>query len=179
MQTQQCQTPEPLNFGPKQVAALAENVAQQLNYHAGDDLIRVVNKMGGAVTYVDFWGSNEGSSGSIEIKDNQFEIRLAQNTGLMRDRFTIAHELGHYVLHYLYPNQKLHKNITWLVAERYGSGQAEKEANWFAAAFLMPAAEYIEQFRASSGDQILLSSHFQVSVQASTVRAKALGLSQA
>lgn len=176
MQTQGYETPTPLNLGQKQVAALAEHIAKQVNYKAGDDLIDLVAHMGGRISYVDFWGGSSTKSGSIEIKDNTFEIRLAHDTGLMRDRFTIAHELGHFVLHYLYPNQKQGKNITWLVAERNGSGQVEKEANWFAAAFLMPEAEYREKYQQSSGDHFVLSEHFQVSVQASNIRAKVLGL---
>ncbi|MDA0573253.1 MULTISPECIES: ImmA/IrrE family metallo-endopeptidase [Burkholderia] len=176
MQVQGYETPTPLNLGPKQVAALAEHVSKQVNYKAGDDLKELVTRMGGRVAYVDFWGGAGSSSGSIEIKDKTFEIRLALDTGMMRDRFTIAHELGHYVLHYLYPNQKQGKNITWLVAERNGSGQVEKEANWFAAAFLMPEAEYRDMHAKHGGDHFMLSSYFQVSVQASTVRAKVLGL---
>jgi predicted transcriptional regulator len=176
MQTQGYETPTPLNLGPKQVAALAEHIAKQVDYKAGDDLKELVTRMGGRIAYVDFWGGSSSSSGSIEIKNNSFEIRLALDTGMMRDRFTIAHELGHYVLHYLYPNQKQGRNITWLVAERNGSGQVEKEANWFAAAFLMPEAEYRETYAKYSGDHVVLSSHFQVSVQASTIRAKVLGL---
>ncbi|OAI66394.1 hypothetical protein RSP781_13890 [Ralstonia pseudosolanacearum] len=176
MQSTGYDTPTPLNMGPKQVAAIAEHIGEQVGYKAGGDLKELVQRMGGRVSYVDFWGGESTSSGSIEIRNNSFEIRLALDTGMMRDRFTIAHELGHYVLHYLYPNQKLGRNITWLVAERNGSGQVEKEANWFAAAFLMPSAEYKEVFAKYDGDQVLISQHFQVSVQASTIRAKVLGL---
>lgn len=176
MQSKGYQTPSPLNMGPNQVAAIAEHIATQVQYKSGGDLKEVVQRMGGRVSYVDFWGGESASSGSIEIRDGAFEIRLALDTGMMRDRFTIAHELGHYVLHYLYPNQKQNADIKWLVAERNGSGQVEKEANWFAAAFLMPGTEYREVFAKHKGDQVLISQHFQVSVQASTIRAKVLGL---
>lgn len=176
MQVQGYETPTPLNLGPKQVAALAEHVAKQVEYKPGGDLMELVTRMGGSISYVDFWGGSSKSSGSIEIKDDVFEIRLAHDTGLMRDRFTIAHELGHYVLHYLYPNQKQGKHIKWLVAERNGSGQVEREANWFAAAFLMPEEEYRKMYGQTGADHVALSTYFQVSMQASSIRAKVLGL---
>ena len=168
--------PSPLNFSRAQVSSLAESVRHQVGFNAGDDLFKLVDKLGGHVTHVDFWGAQGGTSGSIEIKDGRFEIRLPLDTGLMRDRFTIAHELGHYVLHYLYPIQKQGQTITWLTAERNGAGAVEMEANWFAAAFLMPEKEYKDEFDRLNGDQVLLAEHFLVSVRASKIRAKVLGL---
>jgi len=173
--------PTPIGLGPNQVGVLAEDVAKQIGYKAGDDLKDVVTRLGGKIAYVDFWGGSAPASGSIEISRNAgdkstFEIRLALDTGVLRDRFTIAHELGHYVLHYLYPNKVNGQNIQRLIAQRYGSGQVEKEANWFAAAFLMPKEEYRRKFEEFAGDHLDLSDYFRVSAQASSVRAKVLGL---
>ncbi|WP_374046050.1 ImmA/IrrE family metallo-endopeptidase [Massilia sp. R2A-15] len=94
----------------------------------------------------------------------------------MRDRFTIAHEFGHFVLHYLYRKQVLQEPIGELVAQRYGTNQAEKEANWFAAAFLMPEAEFRFEHQKCAGDHSELSRIFLVSTAASRVRAQSLGL---
>lgn len=177
--------PRARNWGPNQVAAVAEDVAKKLEYRPGDDLREVVKKLGGKISYVDFWGGYapggaSGASGSIEVfgEDSNlaFEIRLALDTGELRDRFTIAHELGHYVLHFLYPNAMENANLTRLVAERNGSGQAEKEANWFAASFLMPSAEYKKMFSKFEGNHLALSEYFKVSVQASSIRAQVLQL---
>jgi len=173
--------PTPIGLGPNQVGELAEDVAKRVGYKAGDDLKEVVTKLGGKISYVDFWGGSAPASGSIEIlrhSDNKstFEIRLALDTGVLRDRFTIAHELGHYVLHYLYPTKVGGKDIRRLIAQRYGSGEVEKEANWFAAAFLMPREEYARKYREFDGDHLDLSDHFRVSAQASSIRAKVLGL---
>jgi Zn-dependent peptidase ImmA (M78 family) len=94
----------------------------------------------------------------------------------MRDRFTIAHELGHYVLHYLYAKQVLKQNLTKVIAQRYGSGREETEANLFAACFLMPEDEYREQFGLLAGSHTDLSEKFGVSTRASRLRASNLNL---
>jgi len=71
-------------------------------------------------------------SGSIYVHAKEsFDIVLPTFTSPIRDRFTIAHEMGHYYLHSLGGDKKI-----W--ADRKGSGQVEWEANWFAASFLMP-----------------------------------------
>jgi hypothetical protein len=167
--------PEPLGLSRAKAEEFAQSVAGQLHFEPGDDLMPLVARIGGRISYSE--AEDETSSGgSIEIRDDKFLIRLAMDTGPLRDRFTIAHELGHYVLHYLYPNQRLDKNITWLRAARYGTGQVEKEANWFAAGFLMPEDKFRHEWRTHSGNLLTLSRLFKVSPQASSVRAKALGL---
>lgn len=170
--------PVPANMSVQQVQALAEHVARELGYAPGDDLHPIVEGMGGSIVYTD---SHRGHSGSIEIKDNKFEIRISTETGILRDRFTIAHELGHLVLHYLYPNAKAeqtdaNEKITWLEAARFGSGQVEYEANWFAAAFLMPEASFTEAYEKYNGDIISIARDFKVSLRAAEVRRDALQL---
>ena len=168
--------PEALGIGAKRIAAIADSVIEQLGYTPGADLEPVVQRLGGRISHVDFWGGSTTDSGSIEVKDNSFEIRLALATGPLRDRFTIAHELGHYILHYLYANQVNSKKIKWLVAERFGNDLAEKEANAFAAAFLMPEKAYRTLHEETNGNHFVISQKFQVSAAASKVRASALGL---
>lgn len=167
--------PEGLGFGSDQVFAIAESVASQLGFVPGGDLREIVGKLGGSISYSSL-DDGLSDSGSIEIRDGSFEISLSLDTSPLRDRFTIAHELGHWALHYLYPNQKLGKNITWLRAERYGAGQAEREANWFAAAFLMPATQFREEFEKCDGDMLQLSRIFKVSTHAASIRARVLKL---
>lgn len=159
-----------------QIAMIAGSVARQVGYEPGSDLEPIVRRMGGRITHVDLLGGEASDSGSIEISDNSFEIRLALATGPLRDRFTIAHELGHFVLHYLYRKQNLNDDVRHLVAQRFGSSQAEKEANWFAAAFLMPTDAFKAEYKATDGDHFALSRKFGVSTAASKVRALALGL---
>jgi Zn-dependent peptidase ImmA (M78 family) len=133
--------------------------------------------MGGKIQSQDILDFGRLSSGSIRIDAiGRFEIFLAAHTGPTRDRFTIGHELGHYFLHYLYPNQNGVK-IDRLEAERYGSGRVEWEANWFAAGFLMPANLFKERHASFRGSLELLASEFGVSLEAARIRAQFVGQS--
>lgn len=165
--------PTALGFTRGDVTALAVNVAKKLNYQPGDDLEPVVKRLGGSIEYGD---SEHSDSGSIEIGPESFKIFLSLTTSLLRDRFTIAHELGHFVLHYLYQRQHRGATMSHMRAARYGSGDAENEANWFAAAFLMPPETFKSKFSEFRGNHSLLSHYFQVSQPASEVRARSLSL---
>lgn len=167
--------PVALGWNSGKVFRLAENVAKQVEYNPGDDIKALVERLGGRVSYSSL-DQELSNSGSIDIRDNKFDIFLALDTSNLRDRFTMAHELGHWVLHYLYRNQKLGENIKWLRADRYGGDQAEREANWFAAAFLMPAEDFEKKFKELKGDILQLSSLFKVSAHAAEIRARALEL---
>ncbi|MCV7013063.1 ImmA/IrrE family metallo-endopeptidase [Mycolicibacterium madagascariense] len=100
-----------------------------------------------------------------------FTIFVPQLTSARRDRFTIAHELGHYFLHYLHAKEQGEKSFS-----RGGRDRAETEANVFASALLMPAEAFKAAHRAYSGDTWKLAAHFDVSPRAAEVRAQVLEL---
>lgn len=168
------QEPAAQGFTRGDVSHLATNIASKLGYEPGASLEPVVERLGGKITYGE--SPEELESGSIQIRPDGFTIHIAMDTSPLRDRFTIAHELGHYVLHYLYPNQHKNAGIQYLRAQRYGADRAEYEANWFAAAFLMPADRFRAKYAELRHDPLLVSDYFKVSTQAATVRAKSLGL---
>lgn len=168
-------SPQPSNLTKESVYKLAESVARQIGYRPRGNLHEIVAKLGGRVSYRDFWSDNDSGSLIVE-SSNDFVIFVAKNTSLERDKFTIAHELGHYVLHYLWPARNSNEPQGKMKANRYGSDRAEWEANWFAAAFLMPEVEFRSAFYASGGDFVSLAEEFGVSVLAAKTRAKALGL---
>lgn len=169
-------SPKPCNLGKKGVGALAENLARRIQYEVGSDLESLVTGLGGEIRYQDIWELDSSESGSIEIHgDKKFVITLAAHTSRARDRFTIAHELGHYFLHYRLPRVK-GDDVGPVRAARYGGDLVEVEANWFAASFLMPEATFREAFETTGGDLVALASQFGVSTSAAGVRAKSLGL---
>ena len=168
-------SPQPSNLNKESVYRLAENVAKQIGYRPRGDLHEIVAKLGGRVSYRDFWSDSD--SGSLVVESpNDFVIFIAENTSHERDQFTIAHELGHYVLHYLWPARDSEAPAGKMKANRYGSDRAEWEANWFAAAFLMPEEDFHRSFLTTRGDFVSLAEDFGVSVLAAKTRAKALGL---
>jgi predicted transcriptional regulator len=158
------------------VYKLAESVGTQLGYSPGDDLEALIERLGGKIEYQDFWELESSATGSIKIRGaNDFTIYLPSYTGQERDRFTIAHELGHYVLHYLYPRQR-GNDPGPVKALRYGTGRVEWEANWFAAAFLMPEESFTKSFQTHNGDLFDVAQEFQVSSRAVLIRAQSLKL---
>ncbi len=88
-----------------------------------------------------------------------------------RQRFTIAHELGHFIKHSMQSD-----NFEDASFFRNGeSNRLEFEANTFAAELLMPAEDYhafVERVSRKVDDIAL---HFQVSSMAVRIRAKQLG----
>lgn len=157
----------PSNVGKKQVEQYAVQVATLTEFRPGGDLTEMVALLGGRIHYqpIDDWFDEDGSI-FVHGKDD-FDILLPQYTSPLRDRFTIAHELGHYFLHSDQGNRPI-------IAYRRGSTRIEWEANWFAAGLLMPHLEFRSLCDAGwNVDQ--LAAHFFVSEQAATVRRNAIG----
>jgi Zn-dependent peptidase ImmA (M78 family) len=102
-----------------------------------------------------------------------------QNDEHTRRRFTIAHELGHYFLHFdaeRDPGDSEKNSV--IVSFRGWKNPIETEANEFAAELLMPAellrAEYDKAFFPTAS---FLASKFDVSVSTMKTRLKTLELS--
>lgn len=166
--------PEPCGLSKTQIFALATDVADSLAYEPGESLSEVVDSLGGAISYQDVVGNTEiVRSGSIFMRPDEFRIVLPLHTGPLRDRFTIAHELGHWILHYI--GTDACKAGKTMIADRFGSGRVETEANWFAASFLMPSAKF-KDFWNDVKDVSAVAERFRVSEQAAEIRARSLGL---
>jgi Zn-dependent peptidase ImmA (M78 family) len=105
-------------------------------------------------------------------------IYLAVDESPIRQAFTVAHELGHLILHK--KKQELFfrhqaKEFNGDSKEDKPSNDDEKEANWFAAALLMPK-EMVEKAWENYKSIELLAQYFGVSRQAAFWRIKNLGL---
>lgn len=166
--------PQASNISEAQIAGLAEEVARELLLEPGGELEPIVRAIGGRIEYeaVDPWGDE---AGSIFIDGlGNFRIVLPSHTSGARDRFTVAHELGHYFLHFLLAEESNHHLP--MKAQRYGSGLVEYEANIFAASFLMPEETFKEKHAELDGHKLLLADFFKVSPSAAAVREKVLKL---
>jgi Zn-dependent peptidase ImmA (M78 family) len=100
-----------------------------------------------------------------------------------RQRFTVAHEIGHLLLHEGKPMfvDKLVRVDLRDSNSAAGTLKEEREANAFAAALLMPQAmilESLQRVRGLAGDAMVqsLADRFQVSTQAMEYRLTNLGL---
>jgi len=72
----------------------------------------------------------------IVVREDIYEGAYKDDT---RGRFTVAHELGHLCLHWGYPRPRLAPEAQ-KPNDPSPKGRVEKEANQFAAAFLIPRA---------------------------------------
>lgn len=119
-------------------------------------------------------------SGVLHIKDDSASIGYNPNESRVRQRFTIAHELGHFILHknlekIFVDNEsyfvvKLRSNVS-------GDFKQESEANAFAAALLMPKVFIQKEVKNSKGFDLSdngmiveLARKFEVSIPAMSYR---------
>lgn len=162
--------PKPANVAKSAVDKFAEMAAAKLGYKPGDDLVPIIKRLGGEIRY-DSWDDGE-KAGSLEVypgKKPAFLIRLSAFAGNLRNRFTIAHELGHYFLHSKGGKERIS-------VARAGSGRIEWEANWFAGAFLLPAEQFKEDWKKHSHSVVRLASLYKVSEAVVEIRADNLSL---
>jgi Zn-dependent peptidase ImmA (M78 family) len=160
------------------IAEIAADVREKLKFTTAADMIRVISSLGGRIERYDVYEApEEGVSGTIVVeKENDFLIKIPLRSTQSRTTFTLAHELGHYILHFLFPSQVLKKNITRLVAYRYGGSPAESEANYFAACFLMPEEQFREKYAEFGGSRERVAAYFGVATNTASYRCLALGL---
>lgn len=166
MKAEKYQLAKALGASKAGVAKIAAAVAKRYGFEPGDSTEDLAISLGGTIRRQ--LPASDGVDASLVVHGpRKFEISLSLDVGVQRERFSIAHELGHYFLH----SKMGEKQIR---ATRYGSSPVEWEANWFAAELLMP--ENLFRELASDRDDEALAAHFFVSPAAAKVRRTALGL---
>lgn len=174
--------PIPTQASKARISAFAENLASRLGFSPGDVLEPLVARLGGQILYRNPAAlPGRRAPESIRVySDRAFVIYLPSTTSVERDRFTVAHELGHLFLHF--PMVLRSRPGACMVATRWVDEsdkvqqRAEWEANWFAAAFLMPSEPFESAFRKKGGNLSKVASLFRVSGRAAEVRAINLNL---
>lgn len=145
-------------FGsPEKVAAITR-AHWQLPSGPVKNLTALVERAGVVVGYSDFGGASV-SGMTFKVPGQPPLVLLNENLPSDRMRFTLAHELGHIIMH------------------RFPTANMEEEANQFAAAFLMPAQDISHYFSGRKITLQLLASlkpEWRVAMQALLVRAKTL-----
>lgn len=164
--------PEPVRAPMKAIQKYAADASKRLRVLSTPRLADVVNTLRGRLHFVDL--DLGECSGTIYVHGpRDFDIVLPEGSPPTRERFTIAHELGHYALH-------SRMGETPIVAPRKPPGEVgvrvEWEANWFAAAFLMPEKEFRDRYGSTQADLRAVAEYFRVSVDATRLRAKVLHL---
>ncbi len=165
----------PLGASHAKIDEVASRLSQSWDYVPGSDIAEWVRtKLHGRVfpetseTRLEYGYLRVPGAPSDEGKTAKLDIVLSPYTGEFHNRFTIAHELGHYFLHCLAQNREE------LVIEREGRNRAETEANWFAEAFLMPREIFVESWNEAEGSIPALIHRFKVAADVITIRYESL-----
>ncbi|MDK9868499.1 MULTISPECIES: XRE family transcriptional regulator [Staphylococcus] len=155
-----------------------EKITMQLRNDMGidddpiEDMLEVVELMG--IIAVKF-GYDEDkvdafSATTVLNGKNYFSIVTGNPRSFFRQQFSIAHELGHWILHNDYVPGELSK-------EEYK--EMEKEANSFAAAFLLPKEKFSKDLRnivINIDNLLTLKKKWNVSLAAMIERGHQLGI---
>ena len=141
------------------------------------DPVVLANKLGIKVSNALF--SDSSLSGMIAKRGNSVSILVNDSDSPNRKRFTIAHELGHQLLHLHTDGEFIDSELDLYRIEEVegskGKHIEEIEANKFAAALLMDA-NYIKQYWEKTKSVIELAEIFKVSEAAMGIRLNVLGL---
>ena len=168
--------PSPLRVRYSRIRKLATQlVAEHAIIAPPVDVERVASSRGASIRYDDL---GEGVSGIlVRGHPGKAVIGVQRSHSLQRQRFTIAHELGHFLLH---DGDEVHVDHVFRVNYRSDRPQdgvqiEETEANVFASELLMPVA-FLDQegdfiFDAEGGPRLAaLSTKYQVSREAMSWR---------
>ena len=116
------------------VKQYADVAREHYDYKPGNDLIDVFKKENFIIEFIKEYSKIDGEI-IIDPNNNFRKLTISTFGGMNRFRFTLAHELGHFIIHSQWGNNPYesfrdeNKNIN------------EKIANMFAAYFLMPEKE--------------------------------------
>lgn len=113
-------------------------------------------------------------SGVLLVENGSAKVAINESHHRNRQRFTLAHEIGHVLLHAdedgLFVDRRFFRN-EW---SSKGELREEIEANAFAASLLMPGRFIAQCIEAGTGitdlDVFRLATRFEVSEQAMTLR---------
>lgn len=166
----------------------AEKLIERLNIDVNSlpvDVKKIAKSLNLIVTFANL---GDNVSGLLISDGINAQVVVHEGDGAKRQRFTIAHEIGHYFLqHQFEEGEHVHVDRGHYISQRGpkssdGTDLKEIEANQFAASLLMPTKLIREKLR-EFGDGPLLDYHvtslaetFEVSEQAMTIRLTTLGL---
>jgi IrrE N-terminal-like domain len=121
------------------------------------DVHRIAQRLGVTLGWTDH------HSGELRVDGDNAVILLKRGEPLVRQRFTVAHELGHLMLH---PVERAFRHSD----NTFAGTTLEVQANQFAADLLMPLWMVDPAVQAFGADPRKLAQLFRVSEQAAKLR---------
>ncbi len=167
----------------KKIERITNNILEELNItKLPIPVDEIAKKRGLDIRAYDL---GENVSGVLVMESGKGTIGFNPTESKVRQRFTIAHELGHYELHKQDNGFFIDKEFKMLFRDHNsstGEHKKEQEANAFAAALLMPEKFVVKEIKnhnldLSDEDSLKeLAKLFNVSVPAMTYRVTNLNL---
>lgn len=169
------------NYNVNYIEQFASDLLRTLDLKVPVNPKKIVELLGGKIVTSPLGDDKEAK---ITKSGDSFEIYIKKDTPQKREKFSIAHELGHLFLHmgFIIDDDKWNQVGDYIdsVMYRFGYSVEEKEANQFAGALLMPRDEFFtvsEKHRIDDSYPLLpIATHFKVSVDAVRMRGRYLGL---
>jgi len=157
------------------IEALAEELLKNHKLHAPPiDVFSLAEQIG---ISIDQGPMGDNVSGAIHFEgENQAAVALNTTESQQRQRFTLAHEIGHFLMHrdrdlYIDSHDMLFRRL------EVPANAKERDANVFAAALLMPKTLLEAEGKVSAQDDVArLAKKYKVSVPAMSYRLLNLGL---
>ncbi len=159
------------NFSTKPIEEVVDTLIKDYKLTPPVDLLSICNDLDIKVKEVDF---DDDLSGMLAKKTIYISTNIHEN----RKRFTLAHELGHYLIHKKADNS--YKGVRFR-SEHISTQEKneEREANHFASLLLIPTKflkEELDSLTEFSEDFIFnLAKKYKVSSIAMTIRLEKLG----
>lgn len=159
------------NFSTKPIEEVVDTLIKDYKLTPPVDLLSICNDLDIKVKEVDF---DDDLSGMLAKKTIYISTNIHEN----RKRFTLAHELGHYLIHKKADNS--YKGVRFR-SEHISTQEKneEREANHFASLLLIPTnflKEELDSLTELSEDFIFdLAKKYKVSSIAMTIRLEKLG----
>lgn len=126
---------------------------------------------------------DEGIAGQIErLEDGRYKISVNKKDHYYRQRFTMAHELGHYFFHRSLIGDGIDDNKAYRSTSegRFYNVNIkpahETLANQFAASILMPEPLVCEIYKELNGDIAEIAKRFQASKKAMLIRVDSIDM---
>lgn len=161
---------------PAAAAVGMENLQQLLRMMADAglggipvDVARVAALLG---LYVQYEQMSDEMSGYLENREGRWVVGVNSLHAGVRQRFTIAHEIAHFVLHR--KDQGTFRDVIFM-RRSLNANAMERQADSFAAELLMPEVSVVADIRGGLVNVHLLAGRYHVSALAMKYRLQNLG----
>ncbi|MCY4524180.1 MAG: ImmA/IrrE family metallo-endopeptidase [Halobacteriovoraceae bacterium] len=159
-----------------------EDIERIVNEQLGEnpvfpvEVVKIANKLGYRIFYLEKDVGKRSIAGKVDHKGQSIFVRPSDP--VQRQRFTIAHETGHILLHGNKGKNTHFRDDKDIKVAVYSDNIEEIEANKFAAMLLMPDFEFKRMWGHCNGAIEDIADYFNVSRLATAIRANTLGFIQ-